>query len=60
MKSLFQTKDGGKKNDMKEKTQRNEKIWGDDSLQKEYEPKPFLFVGDHASLNVKAVLQYYI
>ena len=31
-----------------------------DRLQKEYEPKPFLFVGDHASLNVKAVLQYYI
>ena len=31
-----------------------------DSLQKEYEPKPLLFVGDHSSLNMKAVLQYYI
>ena len=62
MKSLFQTKDGGKKNDMKEKTQRNEKIWGKLLIgyRKNMSQNLLLFVGDHASLNVKAVLQYYI
>ena len=61
-KVYFKRRMVSKKNDMKEKTQQNEKIWGKLLLvyRKNMSQNLLLFVGDHASLNVKAVLQYYI